>query len=99
MSKHGSSSRPTAAQVNRGNQLNPSHSAYAQSRGATGQSPGAKPVASPPPTPTQVNRTNQLNPSHDAYWQSRGNPGRPEGGEVTALPWPPLPGPTVKSKG
>jgi len=72
-----------AAQINRTNQLNPTHPAQQSSR--TGEPLPPKPA----PTPNdqrsdahnsssaayraaQINRANQLNPSHPAYRSSRG---------------------------
>jgi hypothetical protein len=78
-----------AAQINRANQLNPSHPTYGSSR--TGERLPPKPAPSPNDQRSDVhnpnsraykaaqdNRADQLNPSHPAYRSSRGLPDEDE---------------------
>lgn len=74
MSKHSHSSRD-----NRANQLNPQHSAFHQSRGA---SPGAAKEQAANDKPAVDNRANQLNPNNPAHGASRSEGQR--GGEGTS---------------
>jgi hypothetical protein len=70
-----------AAAVNHGNQMNPSHKAFASSRGGGGTSPGA--VLGAVVSSQQIshaaalNHGNQMNPSHSAYPSARGGGARP----------------------
>ena len=58
-----------AAQTNRANQLNPTHPAYHQSRGASFDEAAAAAKSS---KPALDNRANQLNPNNEAYQKARG---------------------------
>ena len=77
------SSKPSSAQVNRANQLNPCHAAFHKSRGldppaktATQSAANAKSVSS---KDANQNRANQKNPFHEAFWKSRSiEPGKVE---------------------